>query len=70
MFNSNYLGHNLIHLEKYQIDTDYICKKCGVEIFYEYFGNRDWYYYILDVDRTNGECNISCEDYIIKNIIE
>ena len=66
MFNENYLGHNLVRLEKYNINEDYVCTKCGIEIFYE----LETYYLIKGYHDTEGFCVINCEEFMIKSIIE
>ena len=76
MFDKNYLGHNLISYTRYDGDNDYICTNCGIEIYYieqfkfNYYKQSEFNYYFLNGYECGGICEISCDDFIIKNIIE
>lgn len=65
MFDKNYLGHNLSTLLKYCISNDFVCTYCGIEIYY--FNKQ---YITLINGKSYGICEINCEQYIIKNLIE
>ena len=71
-----YLSHELVIFTKFFKKNDYKCIKCGIELFYE---DNDKTFWIIN---NNGEtsfelganidehCNISCNEFLIKNIIE
>jgi hypothetical protein len=67
MFNKNYLGHNFEEDEMWgPEDFDYKCKTCGIRMFYDP-SNKEYHLIIKTGD--NG-IFLSCEEKIIKNIIE
>lgn len=66
--NKNYLGHSFILKEtRYKNYYKYICERCNVAIYYESPGH-------YDLDEDEGEVfeqlELTCEEIIIKNIIE
>ena len=65
MIDRNYLGHELIDFSEYYTSGEYICNKCNIVIFSE---NNE--YCTLMNGYADALCDISCNDYIIKNIIE
>lgn len=71
--NLTYLNHEFIEYHKYEC-KDFICKKCGVVIFYSFNQDSEFYYTILDgydIMNSLGEhLTIGCDEMIIKNIIE
>lgn len=72
MFDKNYLGHNLVKLD-YQthIGIIYLCTKCNNRILHtKYYYNNTWHYKICNKPYDYTEDAMSCDEYIIKNIIE
>ena len=72
MIDKNYLGHSLIIFNgsQNQIGIIYYCTKCESNILYtRYYPAHDWHYKMFN---SNGWFNdaISCDEMIIKNIIE
>lgn len=70
-FNKNHLGHDLSNdLSKNPITfmwADYICIKCGSIFFY----TDNEYFIVGDTIVSNLEmATLTCEETIIKNIIE
>lgn len=61
-----YLTHELIQLKAY--GNDFKCKICGV-MLYQFFGK---YYLIYPDDTTENIMNfqLTCDEWIIKNILE
>lgn len=59
----DYLGHRLVKFMRFNYDKDYICEICGyaVLLYMNNITNCSYYYYIV---------NLTCEEYIIKTIIE
>ena len=71
MFNENYLGHNLVKLDKTHIGIIYLCTICNNKILYtQYYYNNTWHYKICNKSYDYTESVISCDEYMIKNIIE
>lgn len=71
----NYLGHSFEHykfqqqLEASTYASDYKCNKCGVII--ECSNHIKWQYIMLLSYTARGtELKLSCEEFIIKSIIE
>jgi hypothetical protein len=71
----NYLGHNIIvdpEAEKYvgQNISWYICSVCKIDLYL----NKDGVLFhdkeFLDSSSINEKLNISCEEYIIKTLLE
>ncbi len=62
----NNLNHELIN-HKYDYATDFMCNKCGIELYtaYDAHGGKKLYPFYSDI-----ELNLTCEEIIIKNIIE
>jgi hypothetical protein len=66
MINLKYMNHEL----KLYYNNDYKCIKCGISILIE---PNDCSYWFIDEDGEedfNNECTITCEDFLIKKIIE
>lgn len=75
MIRSIYLNHKLSHCTKYYKNFDYQCEKCGIILFYdEENPDDDEYQYNLclgnAVINPRTKCILTCEEYIIKQIIE
>ena len=72
MFDKNYLGHDFISF-KHKLSDHYICEKCNV-IFY--CSDDGQIFRVKEMDNIkNGQIDvfykfISCDEWIIKNIIE
>lgn len=74
MFNRYYLNHKFIEYDGFGL-SDFVCEKCNMIIYHSKdilkFSEK---YCIIRDDGQNGEIddmpNITCEEYIIKNIIE
>lgn len=68
--NINYLNHDFSNEQLNSIDMRK-CKKCNVEVHYD---NRSGRYNTFDVNRIGGSnyptLILTCEEYIIKNILE
>lgn len=64
MFYKNYMNHTF---EKYHYDTHFICKKCNMKIKYYYFNNN---YRTINRYSPYQSKVVSCDEYIIKSIIE
>ncbi len=72
MFDKNYLGHNFEFYRAlpYAINKQEHDKQCSIcKIIIWYYGVDGTYNIIID-DELAGSCDISCNEYIIKNIIE
>lgn len=77
-FNSRYLGHNFEswELEHYITAKVSICTKCNIIILHEktYIKNNSIYFHSLKLNpnsyRDWAVLNITCDEMIIKNIIE
>lgn len=66
----SFLTHNLILLTKYNNQTrDYICTKCAIELFHS---NNNVFFIIKNNGSSieNDCCSLTCNEYIIKSIIE
>lgn len=65
----NYLNHKLIQFTKYCVKDDYKCLACGIEIYHERSDNTYW---IInnDGEAADYSCELTCNEYIIKQIIE
>jgi membrane-bound inhibitor of C-type lysozyme len=69
MFDKNYLGHKFKRSEKYnKMYEDYICEKCDIEVAYA--NNRIISLNAKIVNHKFPALNLTCEEIIIKNIIE
>lgn len=71
-FNRFHYGHDFIKYTCFGFLNDYQCTKCKMVIEYYYFKNQ---YFIITVHGPNSysnneTVNISCDEFIIKNIIE
>jgi len=70
-FNKNYFGHNLISYIKFYDKHDYICTYCGIKLHFHPKQTSKLYYFIDElINDINSECELTCEEYIIKMIIE
>ena len=66
----NYLGHEVVLYTKHYKNGDYKCSKCGIVLYYN---TNDRTYFIVndsEDDEVGPMCNITCDEQIIKNIIE
>jgi len=71
MLDKNYLGHNLIPLQKFYQTGDYTCTICKVELYYGFFNDK--YYFIVgenDPSFPAKICELNCNEVIIKSLIE
>lgn len=75
MINLNHLGHKLIKCYKFKnnINGDYVCDNCGLII--NYLGGADesdgfGMKYAIYKNRNWVKPTLTCEEEIIKNIIE
>lgn len=67
MINKNYLNHNFIEMKR---NNDYICSKCKIMIWY-YEGLKTQYWMLFNNTVSAGILlNLTCNEMIIKNIIE
>jgi len=68
MFKENYLNHNFIENEKYNIVNKldfikfYTCNVCNIDIIYRFHDKKYFSF--------QKELKISCKEQIIKNIID
>lgn len=62
-----YLTHELIRIDPYDDIFDYRCKNCNV-ILYQTSNMK--YFYIHEKPRSIYEFFYTCDEWIIKNIIE
>lgn len=72
-----YLNHNLeevfLHLDKAKV---YFCKKCDIKLYYNYDGDTFQWFLITKMNSdfitvsSYETTQFTCEEYIIKNIIE
>ncbi len=74
MFDKNHLKHNMELYTRYQPSHDYKCTKCGVVVWYSKHNDL---YFLIDKDgmtQYSGNdrelLTLTCEEYIIKGIIE
>lgn len=65
MFEINYLGHDFKVEDA--ITGDYICNICNCIIWFYTYDNEEFYLSLIDGYYMNA---ISCNETIIKNIIE
>lgn len=77
--NKNYLGHEFIKYDKFNCGRDFICTKCNMAIDFRVLEQInglivDAYYILVPkhglVVEATINCEITCEEYIIKNILE
>lgn len=68
MFNKNYLGHNfdIYNIIKVITSVKYFCHTCSKCDMVIYYQENDNIYYI----HRGPELKMTCDEYIIKNIIE
>jgi len=67
MFDENYMNHKLI----YNIKLNHlVCLKCNVDIFHWIDSYNNYIYYLWDYIKKESRPVISCDEQIIKNIIE
>lgn len=62
-----YLNHNLIHVISKASDHEYICKICNIKCWYFKSGNL--IYQVLD-NNDITPLDLTCNEYIIKNLLE
>lgn len=72
MFNLNYLNHDFILLDNYSYSYSFKhfkCSNCKILIGYYFNGKFDNYYV---VDNINGSYHLklTCNEQIIKNLLE
>ena len=71
MIDKNYLGHKLEHYTYFYPHYDFKCEKCNIILYYN---EQDKYQYNLCdgncLVNLGPKCNLTCDEYIIKNIIE
>ena len=68
-----YLTHELSLCVKYDSNFDYICKICGIILYRTSVGGKFFAIYMDEYGEDqaeNTECKLTCDDFIIKNIIE
>lgn len=64
-FDLNIKGHNFIY------ETNYVCKKCGCIAHIEYkIGHPPFYIQRITLDQLKWINLLSCNENMIKNIIE
>ncbi len=70
MFDKNYLGHYFLKYKYDKFGYDFKCETCGIIIWIE--GNYSDSYYMINNKgyHTFLKVNLSCNDFIIKGIIE
>jgi len=72
-FNTNYFGHDFI-LSSDQVwsGLNIYCKKCNIRVFYYSPSSYEMSKYILRSQLVSQgfETILTCDEYIIKNIIE
>jgi hypothetical protein len=64
-----YLNHNLTEYSKYDhYHFDYTCVVCGIVLY----KRNDYTYLLVEDDNVIDEfaCTLTCEEYMIKSIIE
>lgn len=67
-FNKTQLGHKFEVLFSWEDnDIDFICKQCGVKVFFSYWRNVQL---VVVGEVTKGPLLLTCNEYIIKNILE
>jgi hypothetical protein len=71
MIDLNYLGHKLKPYYDIYPEYDYKCEICNIILF---INIQDKYhqanYCICSGDSIDDKCTLTCEEYIIKSIIE
>ena len=74
ILDKNYLGHDF---KKYiwmpilnYLDDDYICKKCNIIIEFGYSTDYTYKQIFGKYTRLDCEFKLTCDEYLIKNIIE
>ena len=79
MINKKYLGHNFIRDYASAIERDYKCTICNIKIDYRDvdYGIHNVYLILKyeaikvgNITITDGELLLTCDEMIIKNIIE
>lgn len=73
MFDKNYLGHHLSmwNGEQTFIGIVYICSKCNMFILYSIGGKyNSWHYKYKIEDIGWDQCKLSCNETIIKKLLE
>ena len=68
MINLNYLGHSFKLSRKYNMgeDADYVCEHCNVLVWYRNDNDIFWF----NIPDYWIKLKLSCNEMIIKNIIE
>lgn len=73
MIDKNYLGHDLTHCTEFYPKYDYKCNICGIILYYD-LDKDDNYTYQYNLCEDGGvynyKCILTCEEFIIKNILE
>lgn len=70
MLNKNYIGHKF---EQHIITNYYKCKKCNIRMYYfgeTAFNTSEYHFYADDLVGSQLDDNMTCDNFIIKNIIE
>lgn len=72
IFNKNHLGHEFSKFTDTRYYNDFMCKKCKIRIQYEIDRYLSTYEKYFKVNNANilDELNLTCDEEIIKNIIE
>lgn len=68
-FNKNYLGHEFTSLNSLAYPFDFICNKCNSRIKHD-INDKNNLYSIANDGKIYPNKIISCDEMIIKNIIE
>ena len=66
--NKNYLGHLFLEIDG--VDFSYKCEKCKILIWNSSIGNDDYWLLGDDLYHIRNKLKLTCDEYIIKNIIE
>jgi hypothetical protein len=70
MIDLNYLGHRLKECKDFYPYHEYKCEICNIILYYEYANHRSTYAICSGQRSLGAICHITCEEFIIKSIIE
>lgn len=65
-----HLGHRLILKDKHKSSDYYICIVCGMVCYRYYFNNVYYVYYDYDNIGNSIEISLTCNEVIIKKLLE